>query len=111
MFRVGTSDSESLARYHLVVIQCFRALEALSEQNEVVLIWVPGHSGMLGNDLTDELTRNGSGSKFIRLEPAIAKHAGSFKVQVKKDTEDIHQRRWECLTNCWRARNFWGAAL
>ena len=89
-----------------MVLQCFRALETLSEKNDVALTWVPGHSGILGNELADELARKASGLEFIGPEPAVGRHAGSLKVQVKRETENSHQRRWEGLTSCRQAKEF-----
>lgn len=63
-----------------LVLQCFRVLETVSEENKVVLIWVPGHSEILGNELADEFARNVSGTEFIGSEPAVGGHVGSFKV-------------------------------
>jgi len=89
-----------------LVLQCFRALETLSEKNEVDLTWVPAHSGVLGNELADELAREASGSKFVGPEPAGGRHAGSIKVQVKMETANCHQRRWEVLDSCRQAKEF-----
>jgi len=37
----------------------------------VGLYWVPGHAGVRGNDIADELTRDGSALKFVGPEPAL----------------------------------------
>ena len=42
---------------------------------------MPGHSGILGKELADELARNVSDSKFIGTEPALGIYAGSHKIQ------------------------------
>ena len=36
-----------------------------------MILWVPGHSGVDGNEKADELARAGSDSEFIGPEPAI----------------------------------------
>jgi hypothetical protein len=37
----------------------------------VGLYWVPGHAGVWGNEITDELTRGGSVLEFVGPEPAL----------------------------------------
>jgi ribonuclease HI len=41
------------------------ALSALAERNEVTLMWVPGHSGILGNEKADELARQGAAKPLL----------------------------------------------
>jgi ribonuclease HI len=36
-----------------------------------MLLWVPGQSGIQGNEDADALTRKGSGNPLLGLEPAI----------------------------------------
>jgi ribonuclease HI len=40
-----------------LVSECLEALQALADLNEVTLIWVPGHQGILGNKQGDKLAR------------------------------------------------------
>jgi ribonuclease HI len=37
-----------------LVEECQEALSALATLNEVTLIWVPGHHGILGNEMADK---------------------------------------------------------
>ena len=89
-----------------VVLQCFEMLETLSRDNEVTLTWVPGHSGVQGNEEADELARNGSSSSFIGPEPAIGRYAGLIKSLVKNRTNRYHQNRWDALTTCRQSKEF-----
>lgn len=61
-----------LANFHQ---RYFRSQENLSEQNAVVLIWVPEHSKILGNELLDELARTVRSSEFIGPEPVVGRLA------------------------------------
>ena len=52
-----------------LVRQCQKALNDISGQHVVGLFWVPGHSGVRGNEIADELTRDGSVLRFVGPEP------------------------------------------
>jgi hypothetical protein len=54
-----------------LVWQCQRALNDMSSRHVVVLHWVPGHARIRGNDIADELVREGSALAFVGPEPAV----------------------------------------
>ena len=54
-----------------LVQQCQQALNDISVQHAVRLHWVPGHAGVRGKEITDKLTRSGSGQQFIGPEPFL----------------------------------------
>ena len=89
-----------------LVLQCFEVLETLSSENDVTLIWVPGHSGIPGNERADELARNGSSVGFVGAEPAVGRYAGLIKALVRRETENMHQNRWEALDSCRQSKEF-----
>lgn len=101
---VVCTDSESaigaLTSYKLSaksVLRCREGLEALSENNEVFLVWAPGHSGIEGNEKADELARRGSQMGLIGPEPTIGVHAKFVANLLKRKTEEEHQRAWDGL--------------
>ena len=52
-----------------IVQSCYSKLQLLSQYNTLKLIWVPGHSNMIGNKLADGLAREGSSNSLIGPQP------------------------------------------
>jgi hypothetical protein len=48
-----------------------RGKSDMSTQHAVWLYWVPGHAGVHGNEIAEELARDGTALKFVGLEPAL----------------------------------------
>jgi hypothetical protein len=54
-----------------LVWDCHQSLVKLAEHNRVQLVWVPGHMGIDGNQIADQLARQGSSHPLIGPEPAL----------------------------------------
>jgi len=71
------SDSQAAVRalgaYVLkskLVHECLELLQELALNNDLTIMWVPGHEGIVGNETADALARKGSENKFIGPEPS-----------------------------------------
>ena len=65
-----------------LVIDTVTVLKELSVFNSVRLLWVPGHSGVDGNEVADLLATQASYSDFIGPEPAIGITVNSRGLRV-----------------------------
>ena len=54
-----------------LVHQCQKALNDVSTWHAVGLYWVPGHAGVRGNEIADELARGGSAVRFLGPDAAL----------------------------------------
>jgi hypothetical protein len=80
-----------------LVRQCQEALNDISATHAVGLYWVPGHTGVRGNETADGLARSGSASGFVGPEPALGVSKRDFSSKIGRWLVNKHQRRWRDL--------------
>ncbi|KAJ8914920.1 hypothetical protein NQ315_016074 [Exocentrus adspersus] len=78
--------------------ECWEELSDLARHNRVVLLWVPGHSGIKGNEKADELARKGSSVSYIGPEPAVGVSKTMVRSQVKEWVNAQHKKYWNKIT-------------
>jgi RNase H len=66
-----------------LVLQCWLALQNLLQYSVVELLWVPGHSGVEGNEKADGLTMMGSDSQFLGPELCLALPTTVDKTEIR----------------------------
>jgi ribonuclease HI len=105
------SDSQAaikaLGKYQItskLVWDCHQSLIQLARQNRVPLVWVPGHEGIAGNELADQLARLGSEHSFTGPEPACGISIGAAKGAVSNWLNREHIKHWESIIGLRQAK-------
>jgi ribonuclease HI len=77
-----------------LVKQCQQALNDISAQHAVGLFWVPGHAGVRGNKIADELARGGLAQRFVEPEPVLGVSRQNIRRKMKCWVENKHLALW-----------------
>lgn len=70
---------ESFMITSALVLECLTILKELAKRNRVTLMWVPGHEGIEGNEMADELAKKGADGSLIGPEPFCGYSLSHFK--------------------------------
>jgi hypothetical protein len=82
------------ARTSPLVRQCQQALNDISAQHAVGLFWVPGHAGVRGNEIADELARGGSAQRFVGPEPVLGVSRQNIRRKMNRWIVNKHLALW-----------------
>ena len=80
-----------------MVQQCQKTMNDISTQHAVGLYWVPGHAGVQGNEIADELSRDGSVLKFAGPEPALGVSRQDIQRRIRRHLVNQHWLWWRGL--------------
>jgi len=80
-----------------LVYHCQRALNDISIRHVVGLFWVPGPAGIRGNEIADELARDGSALKFHGPEPALGVSRRDLQKRLSRWLTNQHRAQWRGL--------------
>jgi hypothetical protein len=70
----GSLDSFQIIHNSRIFQPCYSAKQALNDisaRHAVGLFSVPGHAGVRGNEIANELARNDSAQRFVGPEPVL----------------------------------------
>lgn len=85
---------------------CLNKLLNLAQENEVTIMWVPGHMGIEGNERADELARNAANSPLLGPEPFCGVPKCSVKRALKVWEQCEIDSYWNRLPGHNRAKFF-----
>ncbi|KAF6214378.1 hypothetical protein GE061_009118 [Apolygus lucorum] len=107
------SDSQAalkaIASYTInskLVWECLNTLKTVAQNNQVTLLWIPGHEGHEGNEIADNLAKRGSESLPIGPEPILGTTKSCLQNVVKNWEKNERVRYWQNLPGLRQAKLF-----
>jgi hypothetical protein len=96
-----------------LVQQCQKVLDDISTYYSVGPFWVPGHSGICGNEIANELTKEGSVHHFAGPDPALKVSRQSMGRKIQCWLHKQHMIRWQGLAGTlrWAQKSILSPAL
>jgi ribonuclease HI len=80
-----------------LVWDCHQSVVKVSERNRNQLVWMPGHMGIDGNEITDKLVRKGSSHPLIGHKPVLCISAEDTGGVIGDWMSRIHEEHWQCV--------------
>ena len=82
------------------------SLNRLSEENEVIIQWIPGHEGHMGNEVADRLAKRGAEVLHVGPEPRLPLTITYFKNLIKDWGRKKHNSEWRNRGDCRQTKMF-----
>jgi ribonuclease HI/retron-type reverse transcriptase len=92
--------------YSKLVSACIQAINDVGKSNTCSLQWVPGHSGIIGNELADEQANIGSYQTFVGPKPSLPIPRSIVKLEIIQHCNEIVNLRWGRLNSCRQTKIF-----
>ena len=89
-----------------LVKQAKEYLNSLGFSNEVIIQWVPGHEGHMGNEVADRLAKRGAMEPFWGPEPGLPLTNTFFKNLIREWGRDLHNKEWRARKDCRQTKMF-----
>lgn len=77
-----------------LVQNCMTVLNSLGENNRVILRWVPGHEGIVGNEIADDLAKAGSVTTTYGPEPFCGIPKSLVKLTLRINCKEQSLEHW-----------------
>ena len=77
-------------------------LNDISSRHSVEMFWVPRHSGVRGNETTDQLAREEGVHQFVGPEPALGVSRQNKTKNIKRWMDNQHMAKWPGLISTQR---------
>jgi len=78
----------------LLVQQCQKVLNDISDTLWGWLYWVPGYAGVQGNEIANKLTRDSSVQWFVGPESFLGVSRQNIRINMKRWMENQHLALW-----------------
>lgn len=88
------------------VLECHNLLNRLAEKRSVEILWVPGHKGIRGNEIADDLARLGARETLMGPEPAVGITYAQIKAHLDRRNKELNREAWIEAEGCRQSRTF-----
>ena len=88
------------------VLECIKTINNFSRHGLVRIIWVPGHSGVIGNEIANQLARRAT--DLINIDVNSAKPFSASRLEMRSWAEEAHKTLWNNERTGKNTKILWG---
>lgn len=93
-----------------LVLECIEMLQQLAVNRSIKLIWLPGHSGIYGNEVADKLADRASSRPTVGPEPITAIDYKMVRAANDEWLDNQIAQMWHSVQGCAHAKCFINSA-